>query len=288
MRASVQPPVDEAALVGGEFPLTMADFRRIAAVLHEDSGIRLSEGKAALVYSRLAKRLRLLGLSSFRDYCKLISADDGAEERRAMLMALTTNLTRLFREPHHFDHLKAKLLAGLAAKAKSGGRLRIWSAGCSTGEEPYSIAMTVLSVLPSAPELDVKILATDIDANVLAKAEAGIYPAEAAAHVPPGMRQRLRPHDEDTVTIDPVVRSLIAFRELNLMGDWPMRGAFDAIFCRNVAIYFDEPTQERLWGRFGDCLTPDGRLYIGHSERVGDSRFATDGQTVYRLAGQGK
>lgn len=275
------------AVVAGEYPLTMEDFRRIAAVLHADSGIHLPEGKAALVYSRLAKRLRALGLASFEQYCELVSGANGAEERQIMLKALTTNVTRFFREPHHFDHLKAMLASTLGAKAKSGGRLRIWSAGCSSGEEPYSIALTVLSVLPNAAELDVKILATDIDTNVLAKAAAGVYGADAAAQAPPALRARFRPH-EDGVIVDDGPRQLVSFRELNLMGSWPMKGPFDAIFCRNVAIYFEEATQERLWGRFGEKLTPQGRLYVGHSERVGDARFLTDGQTVYRLKEGGR
>lgn len=286
MTLVVRSHSSDTPLVTGEYPLTTDDFRRIAAVLYEDSGIHLPEGKAALVYSRLAKRLRQLGLDSFRGYCALISSSEGASERRTMLSALTTNLTRFFREPHHFDHLKALLAGGLAAKARAGARLRIWSAGCSTGEEAYSLALTILSVIPDAPELDIRILASDIDIEVVAKAEAGVYSAESVSQIPAALRGRFKPHggSKDEFVVEPVVRSLISFRELNLMGEWPMRGKFDAIFCRNVAIYFTEPTQERLWDRFGDKLTPEGRLYIGHSERVASPRFVTDGQTVYRQA----
>lgn len=279
----------DAPLVSGEFPLTAEDFRRIAAILREDSGIHLPDGKAALVYSRLAKRLRQLGLASFRDYCKLISGNDGADERRSMLTALTTNLTRFFREPHHFEHLKGQLVQSLAARARAGGRVRFWSAGCSTGEEAYSIALTVASVLPNAVDLDVKILATDIDTDVLATARKGIYDAERVAQIPANLRSLLTSsgNDEERV-VDEAIKRLIVFNELNLMGPWPMKGSFDAIFCRNVAIYFDEATQERLWGRFAERLSPEGRLHVGHSERVFDSRFTTDGLTSYRLVRNNK
>ncbi|HEV7691682.1 MAG TPA: protein-glutamate O-methyltransferase [Hyphomonadaceae bacterium] len=273
----------EAGGVGGEYSFTNDDFRTIAAILHKDSGIHLPEGKMALVYSRLAKRLRHLGLRSFREYCAYVAGPEGAEERSAMLRALTTNVTRFFRESHHFDHLKERLAGGLAAKVRAGGRLRIWSAGCSTGEEPYSIALTLLSVIPNAAELDIRILATDIDTNVIAKAMSATYSAEVLKEIPPGLRSRFKTRGAEA-EVDESARALISFRELNLMADWPMKGRFDAIFCRNVAIYFEEPVQERLWGRFGDKLQADGRLYIGHSERVDDQRFATDGQTVYRLA----
>jgi chemotaxis protein methyltransferase CheR len=275
---------DGAAIVSGEFPLTVEDFRRIGAILREDSGIHLPEGKAQLVYSRLAKRLRLLGLESFNDYCRLVSGPEGHEERRAMLTALTTNVTRFFREPHHFDHLKKLLAGGLAAKAKAGGRLRFWSAACSSGEEPYSLAMTILSALPDAADLDVRILASDIDVNILAKARAGAYPANTASQLPVDMRKWLRPGN-DGYAVDPILQKLVAFRELNLMAAWPMKGKFDAIFCRNVAIYFDLETQEKLWSRFAERLNPEGRLYIGHSERVGVPGYASDGLTVYRLQG---
>jgi len=162
------------ALVEGEFVFTAEDFRHIAQTLHAHAGIALSEGKAALVYSRLAKRLRVLGLRSFRDYCALIDGVEGVDERQAMMAALTTNVTRFYREPHHFDHLRDKVMPELAAKARAGGRVRLWSAACSNGQEPYSMAMTVLDVLPEAAELDVRILATDIDPNMVAEGAASI------------------------------------------------------------------------------------------------------------------
>lgn len=258
------------ALVEGEFVFTAEDFRHIAQTLHAHAGIALSEGKAALVYSRLAKRLRVLGLRSFRDYCALIDGVEGVDERQAMMAALTTNVTRFYREPHHFDHLRDKVMPELAAKARAGGRVRLWSAACSNGQEPYSMAMTVLDVLPEAAELDVRILATDIDPNMVAEGAAGVYSDDLLAPVPAASRKHFTPvaGAPGRCSADATLRRLVAFKELNLIGDWPMRGRFDVIFCRNVVIYFDDATQERVWGRFTPILNPGGVLYIGHSERV--------------------
>ena len=280
----IEPP--RARPQDAVLPLSDQEFKRIAAILFEDSGIHLPEGKASLVYSRLAKRLRALGMESFRDYCALITSSEGLDERQAMLSALTTNVTRFFREGHHFEDLTQQLKKGWAKQAKSGGKLRIWSAGCSSGEEPYSVALTVLAELPDAARLDVKILATDIDPIIVQKGYVGIYPAQATDSIPPTQRDRWMdrlPGGEFSVGDE--ARALVSFRELNLMADWPMKGKFDAIFCRNVAIYFDEATQNRLWGRYAPLLNPTGRLYVGHSERVSDSRFVSDGLTAYRLAG---
>ena len=275
-----------ASVVDGEFPFTRADFDRIAGLLHEDCGIHLPAAKTALVYSRLAKRLRELGLDSFHDYCSLIASPAGAGERQKMMAALTTNVTRFFREPHHFDYLRQQVLAAVAGEARAGGRVRLWSAGCSTGEEPYSMALTVLSVLPDAPNLDVRILASDVDPVVVERGRAGVYSADAVEPIPADMRRWLDrdPKQAGSWRIGETARSLVAFRQLNLMADWPMRGKFNAIFCRNVAIYFDDATQQRIWERFSTLLTPPGRLYIGHSERVNSPLFTSDGLTAYRLA----
>src|SRR5690606_2934 len=183
-------PGRKEPLVEGEFLFTNEDFLSIARMLHDDAGIALSESKASLVYSRLAKRLRALGLESFRDYCKFVAGSDGLSERQNMLAALTTNVTRYFREPHHFEHLKTKVLPELASRARARGRVRIWSAGCSTGQEPYSIALTVLEVLPEAANLDVRILATDIDPNVVATGRGAVYSDEAVQPVPAALRDR--------------------------------------------------------------------------------------------------
>jgi chemotaxis protein methyltransferase CheR len=277
-------------LVEGEFALTAEDFRHIAHVLHSHAGIALGEGKAALVYSRLAKRLRALGLRNFREYCALIDGVDGVDERQAMTAALTTNVTRFYREPHHFDHLRDQVMPRLAAHARAGGRVRLWSAACSNGQEPYSMALTVLSVLPEAAELDVRILATDIDPNMVAEGAAGVYSEEALDPAPATLWRRHFDRapgaGRDRWSAGAALRRLVAFKELNLIGDWPMRGRFDAIFCRNVVIYFDDTTQERVWSRFTPLMNPGATLYIGHSERVSGpatAKLQTSGLTTYRL-----
>lgn len=273
----------------GEFLFTEEDFKRIASFLKEASGIHLQEAKATLVYSRLAKRLRKVGMRTFHEYLSFIATPSGAEERDAMLAALTTNVTRFFREPHHFDHLRDSVLARLAASVRGGARLRLWSSACSTGQEPYSMALTLLSAIPEATRLDVRILATDIDPVVVDTARAGVYSEEAVSAIPAALRDKWMSRERESGrTIwraGAEMRSLIAFNTLNLIGEWPMRGKFDAIFCRNVVIYFEEHTQARIWTRFRSFLHPHGRLYIGHSERVDVPGYVSDGLTVYRLEG---
>ena len=171
-------------LVKGELSFTQRDFRRIAALLHGAAGIHLPDGKAALVYSRLAKRLRALGLQSFKHYCALIESDEGADERQRLLAALTTNVTRFFREPHHFEHMKARIVPGLIERARQGGRVRLWSAGSSSGEEAYSMALTLLEAAPDAYRYDIKILATDINVDVLAAGRQGVYPQPVVSPIP--------------------------------------------------------------------------------------------------------
>jgi chemotaxis protein methyltransferase CheR len=274
------------AIVEGEFAFTAEDFRTIAATLHSVAGIALPDSKAMLVYSRLAKRLRALGLESFRQYCALVTGQDGVDERQQMIVALTTNVTRFFREPHHFDHLREKVLPQVLAEARRGKPARIWSAGCSNGQEAYSIAITLLSMAPDAADLDVRILATDIDTQMLAEGRAGVYSGQIVSAVPQDLRARWFERAGDGWRVGEPMRRLVTFNELNLIGDWPMRRQFQAIFCRNVVIYFEEETQARVFSRFAPLLTPEGRLYIGHSERVcgpAAERFQTDGVTTYRL-----
>ncbi len=281
-------------LVPGEFLLTQRDFHDIAAMIHADAGIHLPDSKAALVYSRLAKRLRALGLANFRDYCRLVSTSEGIDERQKMLAALTTNVTRFFREPHHFDHLERKILPPLIEDVRRGRRLRLWSAACSSGQEPYSIALTLLSLMPDAGKFDIKVLATDIDTNMLAAGRKAIYTEEDVSSVPKKLLSRWfapvsgAPQGNTRAAVEATgaLRELVVFRELNLFGHWPMKGRFDVIFCRNAAIYFDEPAQEQLWSRFAPKLLPAGVLYIGHSERIGGAAaqlFEAEGATIYRL-----
>ena len=286
MSLAAQRRHEPDVIVNGEFPFTREDFRFIAHTIYEMAGITLTEAKANLVYSRLAKRVRALRLSSFSEYCALVARDDASEERNALLTSLTTNVTRFFREPHHFDHLRDKVIAPAADALRRGAKMRLWSAACSSGQEPYSMALTILSVLPDAADLDIKILATDIDDAILHQAAAGAYTAEQVAPVARDMRKHFE-RTGDVATpwrVEPAVRGMVTFKRLNLIEAWPVHGPFQAIFCRNVVIYFDEPTQERVWSRFTPLLAPNGRLYIGHSERVSESITAleTDGQTVYR------
>jgi chemotaxis protein methyltransferase CheR len=274
------------AVTDGEFHLSTADFNTIARIIHTEAGIALAENKGHLVYSRLAKRLRLLGLASFQDYCQLITSERGADERQAMIAALTTNVTRFFREPHHFEHLKTTVLPPLLQKAKQGGRLRIWSAACSSGQEPYSIGMTILSLMPDAGRYDIKILASDIDPNMIREGQEGVYPDSAMDSVPPALKSRwFVNHAPGSVRAGEELRALVTFRKLNLIGSWPMQGLFHAIFCRNVVIYFNAETQAKVWGRFAPLLEPEGVLYIGHSERisgVAEQMLRSEGVTTYR------
>jgi chemotaxis protein methyltransferase CheR len=276
----------------GEFALHRRDFERISTLIYQDAGIYLPETKAALVYARLAKRLRALRMEAFNDYCDLVESAGGAGERKEMLAALTTNVTRFYREPHHFEHLKNRVLPNLIANARRGGRIRIWSAACSSGQEPYSAALTVLSLWPEAASHDVKLLATDIDPHILESARKGVYSESQLEPVPLDERRRFfestaidgKPHWR----VGPALRALVAFRPLNLIEPWPMAGPFDAIFCRNVVIYFDEPTQQRVWSAFAPKLARNGALYIGHSERVtgpAAEEFVGDGVSTYRRRG---
>jgi chemotaxis protein methyltransferase CheR len=276
----------ELAVPDGEFPFTWSDFRQIAELVHSEAGIVLPETKVNLVYSRLAKRLRAIGLRTFREYCTLIQAVEGADERQAMIAAMTTNVTRFFRESHHFDFLRLRVLPALLEAARKGARVRIWSAGCSSGEEPYSIALTILGLLPDAADFDIRILATDIDPEMLRRGREGVYTVRQLADVPLEQRRKwFRSTDSATESeVAPDLHELVHFRELNLLREWPMRGRFDVIFCRNVMIYFDDETQNTAWGRFGEILNPGGLLCIGHSERVavGSLPFDLVGQTIYR------
>lgn len=280
---------ETAPVPGGEFAFTWSDFRQIAAVVHAEAGIVLVDSKVNLVYSRLAKRLRAIGLRSFRDYCALIESSDGADERQAMIAAMTTNVTRFFREPHHFEYLSRVVLPPLAAAAKRGERVRVWSAGCSSGEEPYSIALTILDAIPDADKRDILVLASDLDPNMIRRGESGDYGANQVESVPsPLLGKWFETHKADgkvTYSVAPRIRDLVRFRELNLLGHWPMKGQFDVIFCRNVMIYFDEPTQNDIWHRFATLLRPGGHLFIGHSERISTDRQPFDlvAQTVYRV-----
>ena len=282
---------DASPVADGEFAFTWADFHRIAQVVHAESGIVLNDSKANLVYSRLAKRLRKIGLRSFHDYCELVQREDGADERQAMISAMTTNVTRFFREAHHFALLEKTVLPPLLEHARRGGRVRLWSSACSSGEEPYSLALTILGLMPDAGEHDILILASDLDPNMLERAEIGVHTAAQVEGIPTELRRKWIAAAKGDGAMDfevtAPVRKLVRFRELNLLDPWPMRGSFDVIFCRNVMIYFDDETQARIWTRFAEMLVPGGALCIGHSERIPTGMpFKLVGQTIYRRTGE--
>jgi chemotaxis protein methyltransferase CheR len=269
-----------------EFAFSAADHRTISALVYDEVGILLPDGKAQLVYGRLAPRVRACGLTSVADYIALIGNDAG--ERACAIDALTTNHTSFFRESHHFDDFGTRLWPALSARLAKGGRVRLWSAACSSGEEPYTWLMAALgSNRPEAQRVlggDLRMLATDVSASVLKTARDGRYSKATLATVPSALRAAWVQGSGDTLTIDPMLRDAIAFRPLNLLGEWPIKGRFDAIFCRNVMIYFDEPTKARLQSRLADRLDVGGMLYIGHSERlVGDvaRQFECVGRTAY-------
>lgn len=283
----------ESPISEREFAYTDADYRRIAAMIAADAGIALGDGKSALVYGRLARRVRALGLESFRAYCDFLESPEAREERRELLSALTTNVTRFFRESRHFEQLRLRVLPALLHAARQGKRIRIWSAGCSTGEEAYSIAFLMLALEPAANRLDVRVLATDIDPRVLAVGRRGVYSEESVHEIPEPLRNigfDRNSTSDSTCQVAEAAKTLVSFRELNLHGDWPMRGSFQIIFCRNVVIYFDEAAQQILWRRFAEKLTPGGWLFIGHSERVTGPALASlrpSGMTSYQRSPAG-
>ncbi|NCP14083.1 MAG: protein-glutamate O-methyltransferase [Sphingomonadales bacterium] len=268
-----------------------ADFRRIAALIHAETGIVLSERKRMLAYSRLAPLVRHSGLTSFGAFLDTLDSDDHALTE--VTTALTTNHTYFHREPHHFDHFETELRPDLVARALAGEQVRIWSAGCSSGEEIWTLLMVLLGADREAglriARSKVLALASDISVTALASGRAAIYPPSALDALPQALRRLwFVPVDdagEPRLAIDPALQAMVRFRMLNLMGDWPMRTPFDVIFCRNVMIYFDAPTKERLVERFARQMVPGGYLYIGHSERVSGPATALlepVGPTIYR------
>jgi len=268
-----------------EIPLRAAEFREIARLVREVAGIHLREGKEGLVRSRLARRLRTVGVTSFGAYVERMRADGTGRELAEMVDLLTTNKTDFWREPAHFDYLRDTILDGHPVDAP----LRLWSAGCSSGEEPYTLAVVVREALADVDRRDVRILATDISRRVLAHAKAGIYSAAVMEGVPAPLRRKHFARAADARQpgawqATPALRTMIAFASLNLMGPWPMRGPFDAILCRNVMIYFDKPTQQRLVERFWELLAPGGHLFVGHSESLSGlhHRFRYVQPAVYR------
>lgn len=271
---------------GSRPELSDRDFNRIATVAKKEFGIQIEPQKKSMIQSRLTKRMRKLGMGDFGDYCTLIEGND-REERENFISAITTNVTHFYREVHHFKQLQTEILPPLADKLSRGGKLRIWSAGCSTGPEPYSIAGSVLKAIPKATSQNVKIMATDLDREVLEKAKAATYESDQCQFPAPEWEGQVfeRAVSGKTRKIRRDVAGLVEFQQVNLNGTWPNLGQFDIIFCRNVAIYFDRTVQARLWSRFCELLPPDGALFIGHSERItGPAKdvLNPNGVTAYR------
>lgn len=275
-----------------EFRFEEKHFLTIRETLYRLTGITLGDHKRDMVYSRLARRLRTLELPDFEAYCRLLTGPESESEITHLVNALTTNLTHFFRESHHFDHLGEHLDACIAAADASGQRrLRIWSAGCSTGEEPYSIAMMLHDRLGNRLSgFDARILATDIDTKVLDHAREGVYRDRQVRGIPDRFRKRYTDAEGDgedlVLHMRKDIRELIAFKQLNLFHQWPMKGPFDAIFCRNVLIYFDRDGRRQVVEQCAGLLADHGMLYLGHSESLHNvtDLFIPAGRTIWSLA----
>lgn len=267
----------------GEFSLSDREFARIKARVYSVAGISLSDAKRTLVISRLSKIVRALRLPSFDAYVDYLEHGGSARDAQDFVNALTTNLTRFYREDHHFEHLRS-FVGTLMSERPRGQRLRIWSAGCSTGQEPYTVAIDLLAAFPDLRRWDFKILATDIDTTVIGKASQGAYPLSELSGLSAERARLFERGNDGMIHIPAAAKEIVSFKPLNLIGPWPMKGPFDAIFCRNVAIYFDKATQGEVFGRFSKMLAPEGFLYIGHSENLGSGGegFRLVGKTIYQ------
>lgn len=274
--------------------LSDKDFKFICQYVYESTGIVLNEGKREMVYRRIARIVRERNLDSFTAYCQILRESPEAE-KNYFVNAITTNLTSFFRENHHFDYLLKNELPELLKqypglnRRKGDKRLRIWSSAASTGEEPYSIAITVAEGMKAVlKQWDIKILATDIDSNVLATAKKGVYDNKRIEDISADYKQKYfhkgMAGNASKVRVDKSLQNLITFKQLNLLHEWPMKGPFDVIFCRNVIIYFDKPTQQDLFARYYEMLTPGGLLILGHSENLGayQKHFENVGRTIFR------
>lgn len=270
----------------GTMVLRDEDFSFISKFVFDRCGIVLGDNKRQLVFGRLVRRLRELGLSSFSQYCQLLR-DQPEEELDPLTSAISTNVTSFFREEHHFEFLSGTLVPEVLARG-SGAQVRIWSAGCSSGEEPYSIAMVLAEVLGDRAKNVSRILGTDISQRALGIAKQGVYPLDRLQGVAESRRKRWFRRgagaNEGLARIAQPIRELVTFNALNLLEQWPMHGPMDAIFCRNVVIYFDNPTKQRLFARYAQMLAPGGYLFLGHSESMHGLSDAFDlvGRTIYR------
>ncbi len=274
-------------------PLSTRAFEQIRSGAYARAGISLPPEKQEMVQGRVMKRLRALGLDGFEPYLHLLEGPEGEDEWVHLLDCLTTNYTRFFREPAHFQFLRDRLVPAWQARARATGSraVRIWCAAAATGEEPYTLAILLESLLPHAEGWDVRILATDISTRALARAQAATYAEAQIADLDPAYRPFFLPTDDGRVVVAPAARERVILRRLNLMSDhWPLRGPLQAIFCRNVMIYFDAPTQERLVNRFATYLEPNGYLFVGLSESLTrvDHPYVTEGPGIHRRPAEGR
>jgi chemotaxis protein methyltransferase CheR len=280
---------DDAPPVPMHDDMTDAQYMLVSGLVKKLCGIDLSRGKKQLVTARLLKRMRTLGGMSFGRYIRFVRDDETGAELAAMLDILSTNQTKFHRHTDHFTHLQDEALPRLAGEADEQGRgLKIWSAGCSSGEEPYGIAMVMRECLTEEQVGSARILATDLSLRMLAKAHRGVYPPARVTDVPEPIREkyfdRQGSGEETRLRVRDEIRGMVSFARLNLVDDWPMRGPFDLIFCRNVMIYFDRDTQVRTVGRFHTLLKPGGLLYLGSAETLVAARdgFTKVGPVIFQ------
>ncbi|MBL4791164.1 MAG: protein-glutamate O-methyltransferase [Kordiimonadaceae bacterium] len=248
-----------------------SEFKALQELVYKRTGIKLKDGKKEMVYMRISRRIRALGLEGFKDYLTYLTSKEGVVETVDFVNAITTNLTRFFRESHHFTHLRKEVLNGKVEGNRRGllkKKIRIWSAACSSGMEPYSIAMTVLASIPKGCGWDVQILATDIDTNMLEKGKLGVYSEGDMKDVPKPLLRRFVNFENGNAIMSDEIKAIVHFKHLNLIEAWPIKSYFDAVFCRNVMIYFDNETQIRLVSRFVDQIDDQGMLYVGHAEAL--------------------
>ncbi len=273
----------------GQIEIYQGEYNDLQRLVKDVTGIHLAKDRRSMVQRRLGGRLKANNVSSFAEYCDIIRSGDAVETEH-FINAVTTNLTAFFREAHHFDMLKDDMFPKLIASAKrSGEAIRIWCAGCSTGEEPYSVAMVLAEMASCTTGVDVRILATDLDSDVLVQCKSGIYTTERVEHMPEERLHRWfspgRGANAGFVRIKSQLQEMVAFKQLNLMHTWPMSKPFDIVFCRNVIIYFDDDTQKKMAERFSRVMKPDSYLFLGHSENIMSitDRFTLLGRSVYAL-----
>ncbi len=270
-----------------QYAFSDAEYEELRRIIEQSVGIALASGKRDLVYGRVSRRVRALGLSSFAEYLARLRKGDQAELEE-LVNAMTTNVTQFFRESHHFDYLRETFLPEMVQRHQRDRVIRIWSAGCSSGEEPYSIAVVMAEFLDAHPGWRAEIWATDVDGAILRQAEEGVYPMESLKDV---SQERLRRFflrgkgvNEGKVRVGKSLREIVQFQRVNLIEPWRIRQSFDAVFCRNVIIYFDRAHKKQVVEGFADHLAPKGHLFLGHSESLHGltDRYQLIGKTIYR------